>query len=132
MFAGYNDAVEGPSKEDAGKFIPQKEIEVWWASQQKKFPGIYSADDPSPQQHPFNSRLMQYVDDDPNHAVRIEIKGSQWRKDKRMGKTPMYIVIVQDGKGDLTHTELTSAHEGDEIGWQLGWDLPPPTGEDEE
>jgi hypothetical protein len=42
MFDGYKDLHELPTSADIGKFIPQKEIEAWWKTLQKKYPKIYS------------------------------------------------------------------------------------------
>jgi len=41
MFAGYRDEVDGPTAADDGVFIPQKQLQTWWKTLQKKFPGIY-------------------------------------------------------------------------------------------
>ena len=70
---------------------------------------------------------MCFLDDDPQKPVRIEIVGSRWRKDQLMGKQAIYVVL-QDGV--YQQTEFSSAHEDDpDVGWSLGWDVPPPTGE---
>lgn len=110
---------------DIGKFIPQKEMEKWWTQQQKKYPNIFTADEMCPTQHAPGTKLMSYIDDDPNRPERVEVLGSRWRKDKFMGKQPMYILRNQATQ-EYQLIEVTSAHE-EEIGWQVGWDLPPPT-----
>ncbi len=119
----YEEADAAVTEADVGKFIPQKEIEKWWKQQQKKFPNIFTAEEVCPQQHKAGTKLMSYIDDDPNRPMRVEVLGSRWRKDPFMGKQPMY--IMRDTGGEFQMTEVTSAHE-EEIGWQVGWDLPPP------
>lgn len=67
---------------------------------------------------------MCYIDDNPEKPLRVEVVGTKWRKDKRMGKQLMYI-ILEGGK--YQETEFSSAHEEDpEVGWLLGWDAPCP------
>jgi hypothetical protein len=44
MFDGYKDEFNLPTEADAGVFIPQKEIETWWKSLQKKYPKIYASE----------------------------------------------------------------------------------------
>lgn len=121
----YEDKEEDVTEADIGKFIPQKEMEKWWKQQQKKYPAIFTADEDCPAQHPQGTKLMSYTDDDPNKPVRVEVVGSRWRKDNFMGKQAMYI-LKDATTSALMSTEFTSAHE-EEIGWQLGWDVPPPT-----
>jgi uncharacterized protein (DUF736 family) len=68
---------------------------------------------------------MCYIEDDPERPLRVEVVGTKWRKDTRMGKQLMY-VILQDGT--YQETEFSSAHEEDpEVGWSLGWNAPSPT-----
>jgi hypothetical protein len=111
---------------DIGRFIPQGEIVKWWTQQQRKFPTIYSKDEPCPMQHAMNTKLMSYKDDDPSKPIRVIIVGSRWRKDKFMGKQPMYI-LQNSQTQEWFLTEVTAAHEAEDIGWKLGWDVPPPS-----
>jgi hypothetical protein len=84
---------------------------------------------PCPTQHQPGTKMMCYIDDDPNRPIRVTIVGSQWRKDSLMGKQAMY--VYEDsafGGGSYDTTEFSSAHEEDpDVGWTLGWDAPPPT-----
>uniref|UniRef100_A0A7S3LGC6 Uncharacterized protein n=1 Tax=Amphora coffeiformis TaxID=265554 RepID=A0A7S3LGC6_9STRA len=135
MFAGYRDEVDGPTAADDGVFIPQKQLQTWWKTLQKKFPGIYPPNEPCPDQYPAGTRLMCYENDDPSKPVRIQIVGSRWRKDQLMGKQAIYVIQHCNDIGTDVYdaTEFTTAHEEDpEIGWTLGWDNPPPTAEPEQ
>lgn len=126
MSSMYEEEDAALGEDAVGKFIPQKEIEKWWKAQQKKFPAIFPADEDCPIQHTLGTKLMSYTDDDPNKPVRAEVVGSRWRKDKFMGKQPQY-VLKEATNSELQVTEVTSAHESEDIGWKLGWDVPPPT-----
>jgi hypothetical protein len=80
-----------------------------------------------PEQYPKGVKLMCYENDDPSKPVRIEVVGSRWRKDTLMGKQAIYVVIRD---GEYEATEFTTAHEEEpEIGWSVGWDCPPPSGD---
>lgn len=117
-----------PCAADEGKFLSHAELLEWHQSMQRKHPQIFTADDKlfgtkQNKQHPMDTKLMTYFDDDASKPMRLQVRGSRWQIECG-DKSPVYIVKFQNSN-ELSQVEVTSAHE--EGGWQVGWDVPPPT-----
>ena len=114
-----------PTPSDIGKFLSESELLAWHKNMQQKYPQVFTKDDKLfgdiGGQHPMNTKLMTYFDEDPKKPMRIEVLGSRWKIE--FDTSPVYVVRFKD-QTELTQIELTSAHE--EGGWQVGWDVPPP------
>ena len=128
MFGGYDfeeDPGE-PTSRDVGKFLSKAELLEWHSSMKKELPQVFPADDKlfgdDGGQHPFDTKLMTWFDDDPDKPMRVEVKGSRWMIEYG-DKTPVYVIVFK-GQSELSQIPLTSAHE--EGGWKVGWDLEPP------
>lgn len=116
-----------PCKEDVGIFLTNETLHDWNRKIQKKCPEVFTPDvkifGQNSGQHPFDTKLLAYFDDDPNKPMRCVVKGSRWvLEPKYPGVNSMcadsresnYIVLIN---GELTQIALTSAHE--EGGWKI-------------
>lgn len=123
----YEDEQGDPTAANDGVFLGNEELYDWHRSMQEKYPQVFTKDDKLfgdvGRQHPLGTYLMTWFDDDPNKPMRVEVRGSRWKLEYG-DKSPVYVVKFQNSN-ELTQIELTSAHE--EGGWNVGWDLVPPS-----
>ncbi len=118
---GFEMDNDDPTPEDIGIFIPQEELQAWWADMQRKYPQIFPASDPCPdRQWPKDTKVRNYFDGDRSKEMNAIILGSTMTKEplSPSGEVyPKYVVRFPPNSSELSYIHLTEAHEED--GWEV-------------
>ncbi|KAL7491315.1 hypothetical protein ACHAWT_002009 [Skeletonema menzelii] len=112
---------DDPTPEDIGRFIPQAELQTWWAYMQRRYPQVFPASDPCPnRQWPKDTKIRTYFDGDRSKELNAIILGSKMKVEpfSPSGEQyPMYVVRCPPSSNELSYIHLTEAHEED--GWKV-------------
>jgi hypothetical protein len=109
-----------PRQEHVGVFIPQKDLEEYWAVMQTNIPQLFAHG--PPMQYARGTRLCTFVDGDESKPMLVEIVGSKFQEDIFTPLFAFYVVKCPES-GSLACLHLTEAHDS----WKVGWNCIPLT-----
>lgn len=109
---------DDPTPADIGRFIPQSELQAWWAHMQRRYPQVFPASDPCPsRQWPKDTKIRNYFDGDRSQEMNAIILGSKMTVEPFFETNPAYVVRCPPNSHKLSYIHLTDVHEED--GWQV-------------
>ena len=118
---GFEVDNDDPTPDDIGRFIPQPELQAWWAYMQRRYPHVFPASDPCPsRQWPKDTKIRNYFDGDRSKEMNAIILGSKMTAEPYSPsgeEYPAYVVRCPPSSSDLSYIHLTDVHEED--GWKV-------------
>lgn len=106
-----------PCQGDVGQFIPQRDLEAWWAEMQRKHPSVFQKDDMCPQQVREGTAIRTYFDGDRNNEMKAVVVGSKFKNESYGDRYAMYVVRQPPTSPYLSFIHLTEVGEDD--GWEV-------------
>lgn len=126
MFGFAPSQEDSPNEGDIGEFIPQRDLEAWWAEMQRKHPEVFQKDDACPRQVSEGTAIRAYFDGNRNKEMNAVVVGSMFQNESYGDKYAMYVVRQPPTSPFLSFIHLTEV--GEEDGWEIIGDDEPGEG----
>jgi len=117
MFGFAPSQEDSPNEGDIGEFIPQRDLEAWWAEMQRKHPEVFQKDDACPRQVSEGTAIRAYFDGNRNKEMNAVVVGSMFQNESYGDKYAMYVVRQPPTSPFLSFIHLTEV--GEEDGWEI-------------